>query len=125
VPLCLAASFILPWTEAGGRGATHAAALQARMLSVSEGVPPTASPGAIREYHFARFCGSLATRRGWFRRLVGFGLRFRARGSQRPGRSPTRWYATALSSASTSFARCRGRAASSFGANAVKACLAP
>src|SRR5262249_37004354 len=36
---------------------------------------------------------SLAARRGCIRRLPGFGLRFRARGSQRPGRPPTRWYA--------------------------------
>src|SRR5262245_44397577 len=63
--------------------------------------------------------------RGWFSRLLGFGRRFRARGSHRPGRSPTRWYATTLSSAATSPARCWGRAASSFGANAVTACLAP
>ena len=49
------------------------------------------------------------------------GLRrlFRARGSQRPGRLPTRWYATAVSMASINAARSFGRAASIFGANAV------
>ena len=35
--------------------------------------------------------GSLATARGCVRRAPGFGRRFRARGSHRPGRSPTRW----------------------------------
>jgi hypothetical protein len=55
------------------------------------------------------------------------GLRrlFRARGSKRPGRLPTRWYATAVSIASINAARSFGRAASIFGANAVKTCLAP
>ena len=64
-------------------------------------------------------------RRGCIRRLPGFGRRFRARGSQRLGRLPTRWHATAFSNASTSSARCSGDAASSVGANAVTVCLAP
>src|SRR5262249_26227237 len=63
--------------------------------------------------------------RGCIRRLPGFGRRFRARGSQRPGRLPTRWYATAFSNASTNPTRCSGSAASNFGANAVRICLAP
>jgi hypothetical protein len=52
-------------------------------------------------------------------------FRARGRGSQRPGRLPTRWYATAVSIASIKSARSFGRAASIFGANAVKTCLAP
>lgn len=63
--------------------------------------------------------------RGCVRREPGFGLRFRAHGSHRPGRLPTRWYATTASSASINAARPAGRAASIFGANAVTACLAP
>src|SRR5262249_21343433 len=41
--------------------------------------------------HFERFAGNLAMARGCVRRAPGFGRRFRARGSQRPGRLPTRW----------------------------------
>src|SRR5262249_26173991 len=62
---------------------------------------------------------------GWFKRLLGLGLLFRARGSHRPGRLPTRWQPTAFSIAPTSLARCSGRAASRFAANAVRACFAP
>src|SRR5262249_22307117 len=47
------------------------------------------------------------------------------RGAAASGRLPTRWYATAFSSASTSPARCPGGGAADFGANAARACLAP
>jgi hypothetical protein len=57
--------------------------------------------------------------------LQGFGLRFSARGSHRPGRLPTRWYATALSISSTSLARRFGRAASNFGAKSTAAVRPP
>ena len=63
--------------------------------------------------------------RGCVSGFFGLPRLFLARGSQRPGRLPTRWYATAVSIASINAARSFGRAASILGANAVKTCLAP
>jgi hypothetical protein len=46
---------------------------------------------ALAQYHFERLCPSLAMARGCVSGEPGLRRLFRARGSQRPGRLPTRW----------------------------------
>src|ERR1700740_1959197 len=63
--------------------------------------------------------------RGCVSGFFGLPRLFLARGSQRPGRLATLWYATAVNIASINAARFLGRSDSIFGANAVTICLAP
>jgi hypothetical protein len=56
-----------------------------------QGLTTTRPKQGRAQNHVERFSGSLASARGWPNRARGFGRRFSARGSHRPGRSPTRW----------------------------------